>query len=597
MKQKKRSEINEKDTWDLSVLYKNTEAFKEEYKKLKEDIKEIEKYKGKLLESADTLLNFLKLEDTLERRLYKLYYYAHLNFDVDTTNAKSLELTAEISQLITIYSTLTSFVDPELLKAEYAKILNFYNEKPELLTYRFNLENLYRYKKHTLKENEEKILSTLSEALNASDEIYESLTDSDLTFGNIVVDGKRIEFTESNYSTFIESNDRKVRQKAFNILFKNYQKYIHTIANTFRFHVETASKLAKLKHYESSLAASLFQENIDIKVYENLIKTVRKNLSTLYDYYNLKKEVLGLDKLHLYDIYANMVSDIDVKYTFDEAKNIVLDALGILGTDYQKKLTKAFNNRFIDIYNNKGKRSGAYSSGFYDTPPYILLNYEGGYSDLTTLAHELGHSMHTMYSCENNPYNTSSYQIFVAEVASTVNELLLLKYLLKKTDSKKEKLFLLNKLLELFKGTIFRQTMFAEFEKNMYESHEKGIVLTPEYLNSEYYKLVCDYFGRDVVKDKLIQYEWMRIPHFYYNFYVYKYAIGLSAACKIVHDIELNGEKAISNYLAFLKTGGSMYPSEELKIAGVDISSPEFIEEAISMFEGTISEFREIYRK
>ena len=597
MKQKKRSEINEKDTWDLSVLYNNTEAFKEEYKKLKEDIKEIEKYKGKLLESADTLLNFLKLEDTLERRLYKLYYYAHLNFDVDTTNAKSLELTAEISQLITIYSTLTSFVDPELLKAEYAKILNFYNEKPELLTYRFNLENLYRYKKHTLRENEEKILSTLSEALNASDEIYESLTDSDLTFVNIIVDGKRVEFTESNYSTFIESNDRKVRQKAFNILFKNYQKYIHTIANTFRFHVETASKLAKLKHYESSLAASLFQENIDIKVYENLIKTVRKNLSTLYDYYNLKKEVLGLDKLHLYDIYANMVSDIDVKYTFDKAKNIVLDALGILGTDYQKKLTKAFNNRFIDIYNNKGKRSGAYSSGFYDTPPYILLNYEGGYSDLTTLAHELGHSMHTMYSCENNPYNTSSYQIFVAEVASTVNELLLLKYLLKKTDSKKEKLFLLNKLLELFKGTIFRQTMFAEFEKNMYESHEKGIVLTPEYLNSEYYKLVCDYFGRDVVKDKLIQYEWMRIPHFYYNFYVYKYAIGLSAACKIVHDIELNGEKAISNYLAFLKTGGSMYPSEELKIAGVDISSPEFIEEAISMFEGTISEFREIYRK
>lgn len=597
MKQKKRSEINEKDTWDLSVLYKNVEAFKEEYKKLKDDIKEIEKYKGKLLESADTLLNFLKLEDTLERRLYKLYYYAHLNFDVDTTNAKSLELTAEISQLITIYSTLTSFVDPELLKAEYAKILRFYEEKPELLTYRFNLENLYRYKKHTLKENEEKILSTLSEALNASDEIYESLTDSDLTFGNIIVDGKRVEFTESNYSTFIESNDRKVRQKAFNILFKNYQKYIHTIANTFRFHVETASKLAKLKHYESSLAASLFQENIDIKVYENLIKTVRKNLSTLYDYYNLKKEVLGLDKLHLYDIYANMVSDIDVKYTFDEAKNIVLDALGILGTDYQKKLTKAFNNRFIDIYNNKGKRSGAYSSGFYDTPPYILLNYEGGYSDLTTLAHELGHSMHTMYSCENNPYNTSSYQIFVAEVASTVNELLLLKYLLKKTDSKKEKLFLLNKLLELFKGTIFRQTMFAEFEKNMYESHEKGIVLTPEYLNREYYKLVCDYFGRDVVKDKLIQYEWMRIPHFYYNFYVYKYAIGLSAACKIVHDIELNGEKAISNYLAFLKTGGSMYPSEELKIAGVDISSPEFIEEAIFMFKETISEFREIYRK
>ena len=292
-----------------------------------------------------------------------------------------------------------------------------------------------------------------------------------------------------------------------------------------------------------------------------------------------------------------MVSDVDKKYTFEEAKNIVLDALKILGDDYQKKLHKAFDNRFIDIYNNKGKRSGAYSSGFYDTYPYILLNYEGKYGDVTTLAHELGHSMHTLYSCEFNPYNTSSYQIFVAEVASTVNELILIKYLIKKTDKKEEKLYLLNKLLELFKGTIFRQTMFAEFEKNMYEDHEKGIVLTNEYICDKYYKLVKDYFGPNVVCDKLIQNEWMRIPHFYYYFYVYKYAIGLSAACKIVNNIEKEGELGIKKYLNFLKTGGSMYPSDELKVCDVDINSNEFIEDAINMFKDTIEKFRKIYRK
>lgn len=292
-----------------------------------------------------------------------------------------------------------------------------------------------------------------------------------------------------------------------------------------------------------------------------------------------------------------MVENVSKKYTFHEAKKLVLDGLSILGDDYNKKLNQAFDERFIDIYNNKGKRSGAYSSGFYDTNPYILLNFEGNYSDVTTLAHELGHSMHTMYSCLNNPYNTSSYKIFVAEVASTVNELLLLKDLIRKTKDREEKLFLLNKLLELFKGTIFRQTMFAEFERDMYSDHENGVILTSEYLNSKYYELVKKYFGPRVICDELIKYEWMRIPHFYYNFYVYKYAIGLSAACKIVHDIETKGESAINKYINFLKTGGSMYPSEELLVCDVDITSPKFIEDAVLMFKDTIDEFRKIYRK
>ena len=595
MKQKIRSEINEQDTWDLTVIYKNESEFYKDYNDLKNEIKEVLTYKGKILLSSKNLLSFLELSDKLERKLYKLYYYAHLNFDVDTTNSKSLELLGKVQALMTEYSSLVSFVEPEFLKGDYQKINEYLQEEKELLKYKFNLEKLYRYKKHTLNESEEHLLSTLNEALSASSEIYESLTDSDLTFPSILVDSKKVEFTESNYSTFIESNDRNLRKKAFNILYKTYSKYLNTIANTFRFNIESISKIAKLKHYNSSIEASLFHDNIDLSVYNNLIETVNKNLDVLYDYYDLKKEVLKLDEIHLYDIYAGMVSDINKNYTFNEAREIVLDGLSILGDDYKDKLNKAFSERYIDIYNNKGKRSGAYSSGFYDTNPYILLNFEGNYTDVTTLAHELGHSMHTMYSCLNNPYNTSSYQIFVAEVASTVNELLLLKHLLKNTNVKEEKLFLLNKLLELFKGTIFRQTMFAEFEKNMYESHEKGFVLTSEYISQEYFKLVKKYFGPRVKCDKLIKYEWMRIPHFYYNFYVYKYAIGLSAACKIVSDIETTGK--IDKYIDFLKTGGSMYPEDELLVCDVNIQSPKFIEDAILMFKNTIQEFREIYRK
>ncbi len=597
MKQRKRCEIKEEDTWDLTPIYLNETDFLQDYDNFLEEMQEINDYKNHLLDNSQTLLNFLVLSDKLERKLYRLYYYAHLNFDVDTTNARSKELLGMVDNLMVKYGEAMAFVDPELLKGNFSLIEKFLQEEPGLEKYRFNLENLYRYKKHTLTEKEEKIMNTLSVSLDSAETIYESLTDSDLTFGSIVVDSQKEEFTESNYSKFIESPDRKVRQKAFQLLFKTYAKYKNTLADTFRLNIESVSKISQLKHYNSSIEASLYHDNIDLTVYNNLISTVNNHLDILYKYYDLKKEVLGVEKLHLYDIYANMVSDIDKNYTFDEAKNIVLEALSILGTDYQANLKKAFANRYIDIYNNKGKRGGAYSSGFYDTNPYILLNFEGKYNDVTTLAHELGHSMHTLYSCQNNPYNTSSYKIFVAEVASTVNELLLIKYLLKQTDDKKEKLYLLNKLLELFKGTIFRQTMFAEFERDMYASHEKGIILTSDYLCNNYYQLVKKYFGSSVVCDKLIQYEWERIPHFYYNFYVYKYAIGLSAACKIVHDIETKGESAVNNYLKFLKTGGSMYPSDELLVCDVDIKNPQFIEEAISMFDETIKEFQNIYRK
>lgn len=597
MKQKKRSEINIQDTWDLTPIFKTKEEFLSSYKKFEEEYLNILKYKNHILDSSKSLLEFLELSDELERKLYKLYYYAHLNFDVDTTNNESQKMLGMVDNIMVKYNEATSFVLPELLKSEYEKVLKYISIEPNLKKYQYNLEKIYRYKSHTLSENEEKILSSLGVSLGASETIFETLTDSDMVFPSITVDGVKHEFTESNYSTFIESLDRTTRKKAFSILFKTYEKFNHTIADTFRLNVEANTKVAKLKNYDSAITASLFHDNISLDVYNNLIKTVNDNLEVLYKYYDLKKEVLNLDKLHLYDIYTPMVNDFNQSYSFEEAKNIVLEGLGVLGNDYQENLKKAFNNRYIDIYNNKGKRGGAYSSGFYDTNPYILLNFEGKYDDVTTLAHELGHSMHTMYSCKNNPYNTSSYQIFVAEVASTVNELILVKYLLKKAVKKEEKLYLLNRLMELFKGTIFRQTMFAEFERDMYFDHEKGIILTSDYLNDKYYKLVKKYFGKKVSCDKLIKYEWSRIPHFYYDFYVYKYAIGLSAACKIVHDIETNGTSSVRKYLEFLKTGGSMDPALELLVCDVDINSQDFILEAIKMFDAIIEEFKTIYNE
>ena len=327
MKQKLRSEIAKKDTWDLEVIYKNESEFMKDYNSLKEEEKEILNYKGKLLKDAKTLLEFLELTDKLDRKLYKLYYYAHLSFDVDTTNTKSQELVGLVTKLMVETSSMSSFVDPELLKGDYQTIEKFYKDEPKLLKYKYNLGRLYRFKSHTLSEDEEKILSTLGDSLGASEDIYEALTDSDMKFGNIKVDGEEIEFTESNYSTFIESSNRVVRKQAFDILFNTYSKYKNTIANTFKYNIEVNSKLAKLRNYNSSIESSLYADNIQVEVYDNLIKTVRKNLDTLYDYYALKKEVLGLDELHLYDVYASMVSDVDKKYTFDDAKDIVMEGL------------------------------------------------------------------------------------------------------------------------------------------------------------------------------------------------------------------------------------------------------------------------------
>lgn len=594
-RQKARSEIEEKYKWDLTAIYKDVDSWYEDYDLVSKEIKKVLDFKGNIVKSAKNLLDYIEFSMNLERKLYKLYYYAHLNFDSDTTNNEYQKMNGKIENLLAEYNKLDSFANPEMMKIDYNQIKEFYKEEPRLQEYEFLLEQLYRYKDHILNTEAESIISSFANINSTPEQVFEALTDSDLRFGKVKNDkGEDVELTESNYSSFIESTNRDVRKEAFEMLLKTYSNYKNTIANTFAGNVEVLTTMAKLKKYSSSLEASLFDDNISTGVYNNLIDTVSNNLNVLYKYFDLKKEVLGLDEFHLYDQYNSLVPDCSKNYTFEEAKDLVLKALTVLGEDYVANLNKAFDERWIDVYNNKGKRTGAYSSGFYDTNPYVLLNFNGKFGDVSTLAHELGHSMHTYYSCHNNPYQYSSYKIFVAEVASTVNELLLKYYILNHTDDVNEKKYIINEMMNNFKSTIYRQTMFAEFERDMHALKEKGEVLTSQLLSDKYYELNKKYFGPNVVVDDVIRYEWERIPHFYYDFYVYKYAIGLSCACYIADGILNNKPNALENYKKFLSSGGSDYPANELKIASIDVTKSEVVESAIKMFDNLIKQFKEL---
>lgn len=594
--EKLRCEIEDKYKWDLTKIYKDEKEWQKDFDDVKEKILKVLEYKDSFLSNGKKLYEYLKYDEEVSRKLEKIYYYAHLNYDADTLDEKYKVMTNKVSDLFTKYNELSSFVVPEILKLDEEKLNTFYKDEEKLEDYRFSIENIYRFKNHTLDEEKEKMLSNLSKCLSNPEETYEALTDSDFEYDYITDEkGNKVKFNESNYSLFIKSKDRSVRKKAFEMLHNKYKKYIRTITSTYKGEVENNVVLAKIRNYDSAISASLYSDNVPVDIYDNLIKVVNDNMNVLYDYYDLKKEILSLDCLHMYDTYVEIINKIDKKYSFDEAKEIVIDALSVLGDKYVKNLKKAFDEKWIDIYHSKGKRSGAYSSGNFDVNPYVLLNFEGTLNDVSTLAHELGHSMHTYLSCKNNPYQYSSYEIFVAEVASTVNELLLANYMLKNSKNKDEKLAIINHILDLYKATLYRQTMFAEFEKETHKLREKGEVLTSDLLSNTYYNLVKKYFGPNVLCDDLIRYEWARIPHFYYNFYVYKYATGISAASYIVDGILNNKEGALENYINFLKTGGSMYPLDELKIAGVNLNSKSVILSAIKTFEKYLKEFKDIY--
>ena len=590
-----RKQVAEQYKWDLTKIFKNIDEFNQAYKKLQKEIKEFSKYEKVMDTNAKSFYNTIKEYYQISRQLDKILVYTSLQFDEDTANNQNQSLKLKASNLSDEWSKICFFVTPTILKKEYKDIEKYYQEEPKLKEYEIILKREFRYKEHTLTDAEEKLLSNMTKIFNNNYETYELLKDSDITFGTIKdEENQDIELTCSNYSVYIESKDRRVRKDAFNTLYKTYKQFINTFASTLSGAINENITIAKIRKFNSTIQWCLYSDELEESIYNNLISTVSNNLTTLYKYYDLKKEVLKVDKLHLYDVYTPIVENFSKKYPYDEAQDIVLKALAVLGEDYIKILKQGYEERWVDVYPTSCKRTGGYSGGCYDTNPYILLNYQEKYNDMSTLAHESGHSMHSYYTRNNNPYQYGDYAIFVAEVASTVNEILLAKYLLKTSTDKKEKMFILDNLMNLYKATIYRQTMFAEFEQAIYQDAENDIPLTSDYLSEKYYELNKKYFGNNVIVDNEIKYEWERIPHFYYNFYVYKYATGLSAACHIVEDILQGKPNAVDNYKKFLSAGRTKSPLESLKIAGVDLSKKEVDKTAIIMFDEIIEEFKKL---
>lgn len=590
---KERREVPKEFQWNLERIFKTDEEFQKEIKAVRKQIDEFAKLEGHTTENAKTFYRSITAGNEIERRLNKLYTYASMKSDEDVANTENQAKKEQVVNLYNYASSKMYFQTPELLNTEKEVIESFYQEEPKLLEHKTNIEEVYRYKPHTLPKEEEKLLSNLSSAFGNDETTYGYLTDSDLDFGTIHDEnGVEVPLTDTNFSIYIKSPKREVRKEAFERLYEVYKQFQNTITATFNGAIKQNVAMAHIKHYKTSFEAALFGDELDPKVYDTLVSSVRNHLDVLHDYYRLRKEVLNLKDLHLYDVYTNLVPDTDTKYPFETASRLVLDALKPLGDAYINDLKQAFTEGWIDIYPNKNKRGGAYSSGSYDTMPYVLLNYQDKLDDVSTLAHELGHSMHSFYTRKNQPYQYGDYPIFVAEVASTVNELLLAKHMLKVSTNKNERLAILNQLLELFKGTIYRQVMFAEFEKYAYDLVEQDEVITPDKLCKKYYELNQDYFGSDIVVDKEIAYEWEKVPHFYYHFYVYKYATGISAACHIVEGILSGDEAKRDAYLKMLANGCRENPLNTLKIAGVDMTDKEVYESAIRMFADTIEEFR-----
>ena len=590
-----RKDIDAKYKWDLSKIYKDISSYKKDIDIVKKGITDILRYEGKKLDEK-SLYELLNLFMNNSRLLNKLEAYTSLLTDIDTRDNNNQEFKEEIANLYSEFNKKTYFVDTNILKLEYKEIEEFYERNSKLREYEIYLKKLFRYKKYTLSDAEEKLLASMSKALGNSYDTYELLKDSDISFPSFSVDGKEYHLNGSNYSLYIESENRKIRKAAFTNLYSIYKQYKNVFASLINSDIKENTVFAEVRGYKSAIDSFLYRDELDIKIHDNLVAIVRERMNVLYDYYALKKKMLGLDKMHLYDIYANLVSDSNYKYPFDEAKEVVINALSVFGDEYINILKNGIDGGWIDVYPSDGKRTGGYSGGSYDTNPYILLNYQDKYDDVSTLAHELGHSMHSYYTRHNNPYQYGYYSIFVAEVASTVNELLLAKYVINNSNKKKEKLFILNRMMELFRATIYRQTMFSEFERKIYDKVKNDEPITADILSGIYYDLNKIYFGNDVVIDDEIRYEWERIPHFYYNFYVYKYATGLSAAASIVTRL-LDGSLNPNDYINFLKCGGSKNPIDSLKVAGVDLTDKNVIFSAIDMFESILDEFKKEVNK
>lgn len=590
-----RKNIEDKYKWNIDLMYSNKESIEKDIDKVKFYINEIKQYKGKLFESEENLYEALNIYEKASQILQNLYVYTHMKQHEDTRINENQAMATKTDMLSTELSTASSYMVPEIIAIDEYKLKEYLNNE-KLSFYKKYIDEILREKPHTLSEKEEELLAAVLDLTSIPENSYDMLSYADMEFPDIEnEDGETVKLTHSNFSTFLKSKSVKVRKNAFEAMYKTYDKYKNTFAAMLYGGIKSEIFYSKARKYESALYASLFQDDISVDVYNNLIKAVDENLDTLNRYIDIKKKFLNLDEIHMYDLYVPLTENFDMKIPYEKAQEIIINALKPLGEEYLALIKRAFDENWIDVYENEGKQGGAYSWGSYDSHPYILMNYKDDLNSLFTLIHELGHSMHSYYSKKTQPYLYSGYKIFVAEVASTLNELLLINYLLEKATTKEERIYLLNYYLEQFRTTVYRQTMFAEFEKLTHANVESGNPLTAKEFTDIYYDLNKKYYGESAIVDEQIGLEWARIPHFYSNFYVYKYATGFSAASALSQKILTEGQVAVDKYIEFLKSGGSDYPLNQLRAAGVDMEKKESVDKALEVFKELVDKLEKEY--
>ncbi len=591
-----RSEIAVEDTWRLEDIFVSDESWEKEFQEVKALLPAVKEFEGKLSESADILYDALQYQDQLLERLGKLYAYSHMRYDQDTTNSFYQGLDDRMKNLYSQAASNLAFIVPELLSIDEGRLKDFLSEKVELKLYEHSLDEINLQRPHVLSADQEALLAEASDVFGASGNTFGMLNNADLAFPVIKDEnGEEVEVTHGRFSRFLESADPRVRRDAFHAVYETYGKFRNTFASTLSGNIKKDNFYARVRNYSSARHGALSENNIPESVYENLVSTISDQLPLLHRYIKLRKKVLGLDELHMYDLYTPLVKDVKMEIGYEEAKEIILNGLSPLGEEYINVLKEGFENRWVDVHENKGKRSGAYSSGSYGTNPYVLMNWQNNVNNLFTLAHEFGHSVHSYYTRKTQAYPYGNYSIFVAEVASTTNESLLNDYLLKTINDEQKRIYLLNHYLEGFRGTVFRQTMFAEFEHLIHQKAQNSEALTADSLTKDYYELNKKYYGvEDMVIDEEIGLEWSRIPHFYYNYYVYQYATGFSAAAALSNGILTEGAPAVERYINFLKAGSSDYPIEVLKKAGVDMTSNKPILDACKVFDEKLTELEQL---
>ena len=591
----KRSEVPEEMTWNLKDMFESDQAWMAEYEAMKEFPAKIAAFQGTLARSAQDLLAWFRLQDEIELRLSVLMGYASCKGDEDTGNSFYQDVRGKAMNVYVSIASAAAFATPEIMAIADETLDRFYAQQPELETYRRSLYQIRRRKDHILSPAEERLLASAGEMANASENIAGVFRNADQIFPDVTdSQGNVHPLTDATFVPLLTSPDRELRRRAFETYYKQLGQYKNTIAATLDGQFKQLCFFSNARHYDSTIQASLDATEVPVPVYMNLIEAVHNNLDKMYRYVALRKKLLGVDELHMYDVYTPIVADADQAITYEQAKETVLEALQVLGDDYVDLLKEGFSNRWIDVYENVGKRSGAYSSGNSRPHPYVLLNHKDNLDCQFTLAHEMGHALHSYHSCKYQPVSTSDYVIFVAEVASTCNEVLLMRHLLKKTTDKKQRAYLINHFMDQFKGTVYRQTMFAEFELAMGKMAESGQALTADALCQKYHALNKLYFGPDMVSDDQIALEWARIPHFFYNYYVFQYATGFSAAVAIANRILKEGAPAVADYKKFLSGGCSTDPISLLKIAGVDMISPEPVNSALALFGELVDEMEQL---